>query len=56
MQEELNIFDAPLGWCAMVGRGETLLALTFGHTSGAAATAWLKKILPSVPVQHSVER
>lgn len=42
----LNTFRTPLGWCAMLGEGETLHALTFGHRSVGAAIAWLDKQLP----------
>jgi len=41
MREELTTFRTALGWCAMLGRGEELCALTFGHRDAAAALAWL---------------
>ncbi len=31
MHDELAVFQTPQGWCAMLGRGEVLRALTFGH-------------------------
>jgi methylated-DNA-[protein]-cysteine S-methyltransferase len=41
MRDELTTFNTPLGWCAMLGRGEQLRALTFGHRNADAALAWL---------------
>jgi len=41
MREELTTFRTALGWCAMLGRGEELCALTFGHRDADAALAWL---------------
>lgn len=38
---ELTTFQTPIGWCAMVGRGDLLQALTFGHRSADAAVNWL---------------
>jgi methylated-DNA-[protein]-cysteine S-methyltransferase len=41
MHGELTTFRTALGWCAMLGRGEELRALTFGHRDADAALAWL---------------
>jgi methylated-DNA-[protein]-cysteine S-methyltransferase len=38
----LALFPSALGWIAMLGRGKTLLRLTFGHTSAADALAALR--------------
>src|SRR5262245_14228440 len=46
MPLSLNTFRTSLGWCAMLGEGETLYALTFGHQSVAAAVKWLDKQSP----------
>ncbi|MCC7087326.1 MAG: methylated-DNA--[protein]-cysteine S-methyltransferase [Pirellulales bacterium] len=49
MSLALNTFRTPLGWCAMVGDGDTLHALTFGHRSAGAAIQWLDEIFPVSP-------
>lgn len=41
MRDEITTFDTSVGWCAMLGRGEQLRALTFGHRNADAALAWL---------------
>ena len=41
MHDELTTFRTALGWCAMLGRGDVLRALTFGHGDADAALAWL---------------
>ncbi len=41
MHDELAVFKTPQGWCAMLGRGEVLRALTFGHRSAESAIDWL---------------
>lgn len=41
MREELTTFRTALGWCAMLGRGDELRGLTFGHRDADAALAWL---------------
>ncbi len=41
MHDELAIFKTPHGWCAMLGRGEVLRALTFGHRNAESAIDWL---------------
>jgi methylated-DNA-[protein]-cysteine S-methyltransferase len=46
MSLSLNTFRTPLGWCAMLGDGEMLSALTFGHRSVDVAVKWLDKQLP----------
>src|SRR5690349_14826973 len=46
MSLSLNTFRTPLGWCAMLGDGETLYALTFGHRGVEAAVKWLDRQLP----------
>ena len=38
----MAIFPSALGWMAMLGRGETLLQLTFGHASPDDALAALR--------------
>ncbi len=38
----MAIFPSALGWMAMIGRGETLLHLTFGHASPDDALAALR--------------
>lgn len=42
MHDELAVFKTPLGWCAMLGRGEVLRSLTFGHRNADSAIGWLK--------------
>jgi methylated-DNA-[protein]-cysteine S-methyltransferase len=42
MHDELTTFRTSLGWCAMVGRGKQLRALTFGHPNAAAAVKNLR--------------
>jgi methylated-DNA-[protein]-cysteine S-methyltransferase len=37
MHDELTTFRTSLGWCAMLGRGEQLRALTFGYRHAQAA-------------------
>src|SRR5262249_54781063 len=41
MRQELTTFKTVMGWCAMLGRGDELQALTFGHRDADAALAWL---------------
>ncbi len=41
MHDELAVFKTLQGWCAMLGRGEVLRALTFGHRSAQSAIDWL---------------
>jgi methylated-DNA-[protein]-cysteine S-methyltransferase len=41
MKDELSTFRAEFGWSAMLGRGDLLRALTFGHRSADAACSWL---------------
>jgi methylated-DNA-[protein]-cysteine S-methyltransferase len=45
MHDELMTFGTPLGWCAMLGRGPRLLALTFGYRNAAAAVGGLNENL-----------
>lgn len=42
MHDELAVFKTPLGWCAMLGRGDVLSRLTFGHRTAELALEWLK--------------
>ncbi|HTQ40693.1 MAG TPA: methylated-DNA--[protein]-cysteine S-methyltransferase [Pirellulales bacterium] len=42
MHDELTTFRTPLGWCAMLGRGHQLRALTFGHRNADGALAALE--------------
>jgi methylated-DNA-[protein]-cysteine S-methyltransferase len=46
MSLAINTFRTPLGWCAMLGAGDTLHALTFGHRNVDAAIRWLDEQLP----------
>jgi methylated-DNA-[protein]-cysteine S-methyltransferase len=41
MQNQLAVFESSFGWCAIVGSGECLRRLTFGHRTAAGAIAWL---------------
>ena len=41
IHDELSTFKTALGWCALLGRGEKLRAVTFGHKNADAALAWL---------------
>jgi methylated-DNA-[protein]-cysteine S-methyltransferase len=45
MRDQLTTFRTPLGWCAMLGRGDQLRAMTFGYRSGQAAIARLNQDL-----------
>ena len=46
MKNRIVAFASKLGWMAIVGSGDTLLALTFGHVSAKAAIAALPPELP----------
>ncbi|HZZ29261.1 MAG TPA: methylated-DNA--[protein]-cysteine S-methyltransferase [Pirellulales bacterium] len=45
MHDELTAFRTAFGWCAMLGRGPKLRALTFGHRNSEAAMAALESQL-----------
>jgi methylated-DNA-[protein]-cysteine S-methyltransferase len=45
MRDELTTFNTSVGWCAMLGRGDILRALVFGHASSDAALAHVEKKL-----------
>jgi methylated-DNA-[protein]-cysteine S-methyltransferase len=45
MKDELSTFQTEFGWCAMLGRGELLRALTFGHRNADDACSWLLRRL-----------
>ncbi|HEY2826849.1 MAG TPA: methylated-DNA--[protein]-cysteine S-methyltransferase [Pirellulales bacterium] len=42
MHDRVSTFRTSLGWCAIVGCGAQLRALTFGHPNAAAALSGLK--------------
>ena len=46
-----TVFSSPLGWLALVGRGEKLLWLSFGHRWRRAAVAKLQAFAPTVRIQ-----
>jgi methylated-DNA-[protein]-cysteine S-methyltransferase len=45
MHDELTSFHTPLGWCAMLGRGSQLRALSFCHRNSDVALASLDQKL-----------
>ncbi len=45
---ELATFRTPLGWCAMLGQGDLLRGLTFGHRTVGGAMQWLGDIVEKI--------
>src|SRR4051794_5896857 len=41
MKTELSTFKTRLGWCAILGQGDLLQAVSFGHRDAESAIGWM---------------